>query len=81
MREIAARDGAEFVVDEIVEHRVLSTSVGAKKKKTAYEFKVRWLGYDPVDDTWISYMEARELEALDVYLQKHPSLKAVLGMP
>lgn len=68
-REAALRDREEFVVDSIVDHR------GNSKKKSSLEFKIRWLGYSPEEDSWIPYSEAKDLEALDVYLMSHPELK------
>jgi len=67
--EIAAADHDEFVVDSIVEHR------GNPKKKAKMEFRVRWAGYDPEEDTWEPYREVKNLEAFDVYLVQHPELQ------
>ena len=78
MKELAARDSDEFVVESIVDHR--SKGFGNKKLlKSDLEFKVRWLGYDECDDSCIPYSDAKDLEALDLYLQDHGELHKLLG--
>ena len=78
MKELAARDSDEFVVEFIVDHR--NKGLGKKKfLKSDLEFKVRWLGYDECDDSWIPYSEAKDLEALDLYLKDHVELHKLLG--
>ena len=48
----------EYVIDKIVDHKDKQVNVaakGKKKKMVAHrEYKVRWLGYSPADDTWES---------------------------
>lgn len=71
MREltaIAANDNESFVVEKIVDH------TGDPTKKSTMDFKVRWQGYEPSEDTWIPYIEARDLQALDDYIRDHPEL-------
>jgi hypothetical protein len=60
-RALAAVDMDEFYVREIVEHR----GGGTNPKK--WEYRVRWLGYEPEDDTWLPYKSVKDLEALDKY--------------
>ncbi|GKT31054.1 hypothetical protein ADUPG1_005738, partial [Aduncisulcus paluster] len=55
-------DQEEYVVESIIAHR------GGPRKKSL-EFQVRWLGYGPEDDTWESYDNVKELEALEKYLE------------
>ena len=49
-------DSDEYLVDKIVDHKDVQVNVakkGAKKKLVPRrEYKVRWLGYSPADDTW-----------------------------
>lgn len=76
---VAAVDENEFVVDSIVAHR-LSGGGNPKKRKgkrnvTDLEFRVRWAGYEPDEDTWLPYANVRDLEALDVYASTHPELQ------
>jgi hypothetical protein len=65
--EIAAVDAEEWEVECIVDHR-------GKTKRNA-EFRIRWKGYGPNDDSWLPWKEARDLEAMDVYLKSHRGLK------
>jgi hypothetical protein len=65
--EIAAADKDEYVVESIVNHR--------GNKKSNYEFLIRWLGYDPADDTWLKYSDVKDLQALDNYSIDHPELR------
>jgi hypothetical protein len=65
---LAAVDLDEFHVEKIVEHR------GKGKDPKKWEFRVRWLGYEPDDDTWLKWTAVKDLEALDIYSQEHPEL-------
>ena len=65
--QLAAADIDEFVVESIVDH--------AGTSKRNYEFRIRWLGSDPNEDTWLPYREVKDLVALDSYLKEHPELK------
>ena len=65
-QEAALRDNDEFVVEKIVDH---------KKVSSRLEFRIRWLGYAPEEDTWLPYREVKDLAALDEYLAAHPELK------
>ena len=56
---IRSMDNAEFIVDSIVDHR--------GNDMASYEFRVRWLGYEEEEDTWLGYNEVKALEALDRY--------------
>lgn len=67
--KLAALDNNEFVVEAIVGHR------GDRRRRAGMEFRVRWLGYEPDDDTWLPYREVRELAALDRYAVDHPELR------
>jgi hypothetical protein len=68
---LAAGDNDEYEVEAIVGH----TCDMSKRGKRRFSFKVRWKGYEPEDDTWLTYKEVSQLEALDAYLQLHPELK------
>jgi hypothetical protein len=61
-KDLSMSDREEFYVESILDHR------GDLKKKKSLEFKIRWLGYSPEDDTWEPYSAVRECKALDEYL-------------
>ncbi|GKT19976.1 DDE-type integrase/transposase/recombinase, partial [Aduncisulcus paluster] len=67
MARISAKDEEEFSVEKI-----LSKRFGGKKK---IEFKVRWEGYGPEEDSWLSWKEVKDLEVLDKFLDENPRLK------
>ncbi len=60
LKEFAAWDCPDnFPVDQIVDHRKLGGKL---------EFLVRWLGYEPEEDTWEPAVSLGDAEALDKYL-------------
>jgi hypothetical protein len=65
--KVAEIDKDEYAVEQILEHR------GTSKK--TLQFKVRWMGYGEEEDSWIGFKDAKDLEALDVYLKTHPELR------
>lgn len=68
--EVAALDEHEDIVLEIVNHR------GSGRAKTGYDFQAK---FEDGEIVWISYYEARKLEALDKYLVKHPKLQKIMN--
>jgi hypothetical protein len=80
LREIAALDDDEWVVDHIVEHVFdpplqqganIATAVARRK----LQFLVRWYGCDVSEDSWISFRGNTELAAITSYCEDHPELK------
>jgi hypothetical protein len=69
--DVAAADDDEYIVEAIVDHRGPPT--GRPRKEL--EFRVRWKGYEPDEDTWLPYNEVSKLEALDAYSATHPELR------
>jgi hypothetical protein len=69
LKDLALNDHQEFKVDHIVDHR------GDPRRKAGMEFLVRWLGYEPEDDTWEPYRNVKDLAALDEYSSAHPELR------
>ena len=67
--DAALRDNDEYVVEKIVDHH------GNPSRPASLDFRVRWLGYAPEEDTWLPYREVKDLAALDEYLAAHPELK------
>lgn len=61
--EVARRSYDEFVLESILEHR------GDKLRRKTMEFKVRWRGYGPEEDSWEPYSALRDTEALLQYLR------------
>jgi hypothetical protein len=75
----AAKDKGEWIVDEIVAHR-LSPGNGNEKKsnKSSYQFFVRWDGSPREEDTWEPYSNlGADNAALYEYVKKTPSLQGV----
>ena len=66
---VAAVDTDEYVVEAIIDHR------GNPNRRSTLEFLVRWLGYEPEEDTWLPWKNVKELAALDVYAAAHPELR------
>jgi hypothetical protein len=58
---LAAVDLDEFYVESIVEHR------GSGSNPRRWTYRVRWLGYEEGDDTWLPYSSVKNLTALDDY--------------
>jgi hypothetical protein len=65
---LAAVDLDEFHVEKIVTHS------GGGKDPKKWTFRVRWVGYEEGDDTWLPWSAVKDLEALDVYSQAYPEL-------
>jgi hypothetical protein len=68
---VAAVDNEEFEVEAIVDHRLLP---GRGPRRRRLEFRVRWRGYEPEEDTWLPFAQVKDLAALDVYALEHPEL-------
>ena len=59
---VAAMDNEPFLVDAVLAHR------GSWRTRTKMEFKIRWLGYPPSEDSWESYSHVKSLAALAKYM-------------
>ena len=76
--EIAAADQGEWLVESVLDHRLAEgfrRKRGRRPGKKAYEFLVRWAGFDESEDLWLPYSEVADLAALDVYAGGHPELR------
>jgi hypothetical protein len=60
-RGLAAVDMDEFFVDKVIRHG------GPGNNPKRWTYLVRWLGYEPEDDTWLSWPAVKDLEALQIY--------------
>jgi hypothetical protein len=61
MQELASVDLNEYYVEKIVNH------FGTSKDPKKWTYVVRWLGYEPGDDTCLPWSSVKDLEALDEY--------------
>jgi RNase H-like domain found in reverse transcriptase/Reverse transcriptase (RNA-dependent DNA polymerase)/Integrase zinc binding domain len=71
-KSLAASDKDEYVVDSIIDH------TGDPKKRSSLRFRVRWLGFDESEATWLPYRAVKDLEALDVYISKFPMFQGLI---
>jgi len=71
---IAARDESEYVVKEILDHKLEGKN---KKNKTHYYFLVE---FEDESKEWLPYLEVRELQAFDIYLQNHQDFAKMLKL-
>jgi hypothetical protein len=62
----SAVDLDEYYVDKIVAHE----EKGRNTKNCS--FKVRWVGYEPEEDSWLNWTAVKDLAALDTYSKEHP---------
>jgi Chromo (CHRromatin Organisation MOdifier) domain len=70
--EVAAKDYEEFMVEAIIDHRVIPR--GKITNRTHLEFLVAWLGYDESANTWEPYSIVKDLVALSDYVETVPAL-------
>lgn len=64
--DIARAEQNEFLVENILEHRH-----DGSKRRTNYEFLVKWAGYDNSDNTWEPWEYVRDNKQLIKYLYTH----------
>ena len=60
-----------FLIEDILSHK------GNWKRKQSLEFKVRWAGYGPKEDTWESYSTLRDSEVLHKYLRINQKIELI----
>jgi hypothetical protein len=58
----------EFVVEEVIRMRG-----DPRRSRKDLEFKVRWAGYGPNDDTWEPWEHCRDSDAVQQFLRAHPN--------
>ena len=71
VRDTIAMDEFENLVEEIVDHRRVKNSASVKD----IDFRVRWTGLGPEEDTWHPYQEMTRKGGLEFfwdYVEKHP---------
>ena len=59
-------------VDGVSEH-VVDKIIDCKKIGKKFKYLVRWSGYGPEDDEWIAGRDLENNEAMDCWIQDHPS--------
>ena len=64
--DIAIVDKDEYRVDHIVAHRFIGKRKG-NKTYGSFQYRIRWEGYDPKDDTWEDYKTIKDTEAFELY--------------
>ena len=73
VRDTIAMDEFENLVEEVVDHRKIGNSTSVRD----FDFRVRWTGLGPEEDTWHPYMEMTRkggLKAFWDYVELHPEL-------
>ena len=74
VRDTIAMDEYENLVEEVVDHRRIGDTASLRD----IDFRVRWQGLGPEEDTWHPYQEMTRkggLQAFWEYVEKHPELK------
>ncbi len=64
--EVARAEAQEFLIENILEHRTSNS-----KRRTDYEFLVKWTNYDEEANSWEPWELVRDNEALIKYLYTH----------
>ena len=59
--------------DEFIVQECLSMRGDPRDKRTLLQFKIRWAGYGPEDDTWEPWEFVRDCDAVQLFLYKHPN--------
>ena len=67
-KTLIALDTEEHVVEKFVDHNCPG------RKKSDWDFKVRWANEAEEEDSWIPWREAKKLQAMDAYARLHPEL-------
>ena len=69
---VRGEDSQEYLVDKIIDHKKIG--------KSNIKHLVRWVGYGPEDDQWISGRDLDNNEALDKYLEDNETVNKPLGI-
>ena len=80
---LAAAELSAGIVEKVLDHRGTHipprTTRGRKvvivDNPSPLQFLVRWQGFQPAYDSWISYSDNPTLLPVLQYLQQHPSIK------
>jgi len=70
MRQLAANDKEEFLVDEVMTHKGTT--------KDDIEFLIHWRGYGHEEDSWEPFENCNGNDKLELYLKAHPDVKKIV---
>ena len=58
--------------DEFIAEKVIAMRGDTHKARKQLEFRIRWAGYGPKEDTWEPWMHCRFSNAVQTFLAEHP---------
>ena len=64
----------EYTVECIITHKFQ----GKRRSLRDIRFRIRWVGWGSEFDSWCTYKEVSDLEALDIYLSNHQELHDII---
>ncbi|GKT29553.1 hypothetical protein ADUPG1_005282, partial [Aduncisulcus paluster] len=67
LQQIASEEDEEYVVEEIVNHRL--------DEDGEHEFEVKWAGFEVEENSWETFETVKSTIALDRYIERFPDLK------
>lgn len=74
-------DSQEWIVEEILEHRIVEAAKDQLRKKSSamrdYEFYVTWRHFDATHNSWLPYSRLKSNSALDTYLENKQDLRKI----
>jgi len=62
-------------LDEFVAEQVIRMRGDTRRSRRELEFKIRWAGYGPEEDTWEPWDGCKDSHAVQVFLRAHPEAR------